>query len=57
MSPRATLERGYAVLTGPNQHSVTSINEVETGGQVRALLADGDLELKVEKITPKEANE
>ena len=46
-SPKATLERGYAVLVDQDQTSVSSVADVDAGQRIRAWLADGQLELDV----------
>ncbi len=51
-SPKATLERGYAVLVDEDQASVSSVVDVEAGQRIRAWLADGQLELDVHGVHP-----
>lgn len=46
-SPKATLERGYAVLVDEEQASVSSVDDVDPGQRIRAWVADGQLELDV----------
>ncbi len=50
MSPKATLERGYAILHD-DEDTITSVHQVEAGQPILAYLADGQLELLVEEIT------
>lgn len=54
VSPLATLNRGYAVLTSPAPGSigsaVTSVRQVSIGAALIAHLQDGALELSVEKL-------
>lgn len=50
MSPKATLERGYAILADANNGSVTSIHHTEPGDQLIAYLADGRLILEVDDV-------
>ena len=38
MSPKATLERGYAILVGPDGHAVTSVAELDEGDDLLAHL-------------------
>jgi exodeoxyribonuclease VII large subunit len=47
MSPKATLERGYAILTGPDGHAVTSVTRANLGTELLARLADGQLRVAV----------
>lgn len=48
VSPLATMQRGYAVLRTPEARRVViSVDQVEPGDRLRALLADGTLELGV----------
>ncbi len=54
MSPKATLERGYAVLVDARQHSVSSVEDTTAGARVTAYLADGRLELDVAGVLRKE---
>ena len=50
MSPKATLERGYAILVDGEGASVTSIHDVDLDDDVMAYLADGKLVLGVRGI-------
>ncbi|MGL4831592.1 MAG: exodeoxyribonuclease VII large subunit [Propionibacteriaceae bacterium] len=50
MSPKATLERGYAILVHDGA-SVTSVNDVVPGQQLNAIVLDGELRLTVETAT------
>ncbi|MDR1355840.1 MAG: exodeoxyribonuclease VII large subunit [Propionibacteriaceae bacterium] len=43
LSPQATLERGYAILTTPNTKSITSVSHVKIGDTLHIHLADGQL--------------
>lgn len=52
MSPKATLERGYAVLVDDERRSVSSVTDVDPGARVHAYLADGELTLDVAHTTP-----
>lgn len=48
LSPKRTLERGYAVLVDAAGHrSVSSVTDAATGDRIRAYLADGELSLDV----------
>lgn len=55
MSPKATLDRGYAALADDHGDSVSSVEQVATGGRLMAYLADGQLGLLVESATPTES--
>lgn len=50
MSPKATLERGYAILVGGDGESVTSVHEVDEGDDLMAWLADGELVVEVRSV-------
>ena len=52
MSPRATLERGYAVLVNADGHAVTSVQNVSVGDQLTARLLDGQAVASVTGIVP-----
>lgn len=51
MSPKATLERGYAILVDGEQNSVTSIHDVDEGDDLLAYLADGTVVLEVRETS------
>ncbi len=53
MSPKATLERGYAILVDGGGDSVTSVAEVDDGDDLLAYLADGTLTLEVRDTSPR----
>ncbi len=52
MSPKATLERGYSILVGPDGHAVTSVSEVDEGDDLLAYLVDGQLVLEAREQRP-----
>ena len=52
MSPKATLERGYSILVGPDGHAVTSVSEVDEGDDLLAYLLDGQLVLEAREARP-----
>ena len=52
MSPRATLERGYAVLVDADGHAVTSVRSVSVGDQLTARLLDGEAVASVTAVAP-----
>ncbi|GAA3350274.1 exodeoxyribonuclease VII large subunit [Amorphoplanes nipponensis] len=47
LSPRATLERGYAIVQRADGHVVRAAGEVGTGDVLRVRLADGELRAEV----------
>ena len=55
LDPRRVLARGYALLTGPSGHAVTSVTEVTVGTTLRAELADGSLGVAVTRNDPRAA--
>ncbi len=54
LSPQATLERGYAILTDSDGDTVDRVAATATGTNVTARLADGQLGLTVTSVQPKE---
>jgi len=48
MSPKATLERGYAVVADAEGGSVTSVNDADPGDQLLLYLSDGQLVVEVD---------
>ena len=52
MSPRATLERGYAILVNANGHAVTSVQNVSVGDELTARMLDGEAVASVTAIMP-----
>lgn len=49
MSPKATLERGYAILTDPDDRTISSVTDTEPGDQLMAYLSDGRLVVEVDQ--------
>src|SRR5439155_26237827 len=48
LDPRLVLQRGYALLTDAQAgHPITSVHHVQPGQAVRAVLADGEVDLRV----------
>ena len=47
LDPRLVLERGYALLTDADGRAVTSVVRTHPGQQLRAALADGEVDLTV----------
>lgn len=52
LSPRATLERGYAVLQDAEGHVVTSVHGVATGAPLSVRVADGRLHVEATATEP-----
>ncbi|HWR66545.1 MAG TPA: exodeoxyribonuclease VII large subunit [Bellilinea sp.] len=52
LSPLAVLQRGYAVLRGPDGRILQSISQVQPGDSISARIQDGELTAQVQKITP-----
>lgn len=52
MSPKATLERGYSILVGPDGRAVSSVEEVDEGDDLLAYLLDGQLVLEARESRP-----
>lgn len=52
MSPKATLERGYSILVGPDGRAVGSVEEVDEGDDLLAYLLDGQLVLAARESRP-----
>jgi exodeoxyribonuclease VII large subunit len=49
VSPLATLDRGYAILLErPSGHVVRSVSSVSAESKLRARLADGEIDLRVD---------
>ncbi|HJE51312.1 MAG TPA: exodeoxyribonuclease VII large subunit [Tessaracoccus flavescens] len=53
LSPKRTLERGYAVLVDDEHSSVSSVGDTTAGARIHAYLADGQLDLDVVATTPR----
>jgi exodeoxyribonuclease VII large subunit len=51
MSPKATLERGYAILVDAQGTGVGSVGDVRSGDALAAYLADGQLQVTVTETT------
>lgn len=52
LSPKATLQRGYAILTTDDGSTVASINDVEPDETIIARLIDGDIAAAVIDVEP-----
>ncbi len=53
LDPALVLQRGYAWLTDDAGHAITRVAQAEPGQAVRAVLADGALDMRVERLTAK----
>lgn len=51
ISPLATLDRGYAIVTDDNGHVVTTSTSLTAGQRIRARLAKGEIQARVESVT------
>ncbi|MDO5682998.1 MAG: exodeoxyribonuclease VII large subunit [Propionibacteriaceae bacterium] len=51
MSPKQTLERGYAILLDGSGQAVSSVSQVDEGDGLQARLADGQLVLEVHEVS------
>ena len=47
LNPQRVLERGYSVLTTPNGQVVSRVGQAPVGAALKALLADGSLDVTV----------
>ena len=54
LSPRATLQRGYAILTTDDGRTVASVTDVEPDDTIIARLIDGDIAAAVIDVEPQE---
>lgn len=54
MSPKATLERGYAIVVDGDGRAVDSAGEVEPGQPLLAYLHDGQLKIDVREVVVRE---
>ena len=52
LSPLAVLQRGYAVLRGPDGRILQSVSQVKPGDIVEVRIQDGDLTAQVQQINP-----
>lgn len=48
LDPQRVLERGYALLAGSGGEPITQVGQARAGQHIRARLADGSLDLRVE---------
>ena len=55
VSPLATMQRGYAVLRcSEDGNVITQVAQLNPGDSIEARLADGTLDLNVERVKPAE---
>lgn len=52
MSPRATLERGFAILETEDGRAVTGVSDMKKGDSGRVTLKDGRIGMTVESVEP-----
>jgi exodeoxyribonuclease VII large subunit len=50
VNPQATLERGYAIVTGPQGEALHTAYQIEPGARIEVRLAKGRIRGKVIKI-------
>ncbi|MCP5173327.1 MAG: exodeoxyribonuclease VII large subunit [Pseudomonadales bacterium] len=50
VSPLSTLERGYAVVRGRDEHVISSVADVKSGDELRLLLKDGSVDAVAKSI-------
>ncbi len=52
LNPLAVLQRGYAVVQGPDGQLLTRIRQISAGADVSVRLADGSFDANVRKVKP-----
>ncbi|HKE93438.1 MAG TPA: exodeoxyribonuclease VII large subunit [Povalibacter sp.] len=57
VSPLATLQRGYAIVSNAQDHVVTDARTLQPGDAIQARLAIGGIRARVEDIVPPESQE
>lgn len=57
VSPLATLQRGYAIVTNADGHVVTDAAELKNGEVIETRLSRGSLQARVEQVTPHREDE
>ncbi len=50
LSPLSTLQRGYAIVSTPDQHVIRTSKDIHSGDNILVRMQDGSLACKVEKI-------
>ncbi len=56
MSPAATLERGYSILTTLQGRTLNKVADTKVGEQVTAILRDGSAQLEITQVNPVEGD-
>lgn len=56
LSPQRTLERGYAVVTGPGGTVARRASDLSAGDLIRARLAEGEIDAVVSSVVPAPAS-
>ena len=51
VSPLATLQRGYAIVTDANEHVITDASSVNAGDVIHARLSRGSVQARVEQVS------
>ena len=57
VSPLATLQRGYAIVTDANEHVITDATAVNNGDIIHARLSRGSVQARVEQISRPESDD
>ncbi|MET0532750.1 MAG: exodeoxyribonuclease VII large subunit [Steroidobacter sp.] len=51
VSPLATLQRGYAIVTDANEHVITDASSIDNGDIIHARLSRGSVQARVEQVS------
>jgi exodeoxyribonuclease VII large subunit len=57
VSPLATLQRGYAIVTDANEHVITDATSVKNGDLIHARLSRGSVQARIEQVSPPEIDD
>jgi exodeoxyribonuclease VII large subunit len=57
VSPLATLQRGYAIVTDANEHVITDATSVNNGDVIHARLSRGSVQARVEQVSRPEVDD
>lgn len=57
VSPLATLQRGYAIVTDANEHVITDADCLSRGDIIHARLSHGSVQARVEQVSPPEIDD
>ncbi len=52
-SPLSIMNRGYAIVKGPENQPVTSVKSIKPNSRFSVQVSDGSIQARVEKITPR----